>query len=170
MLCLITRPSRLVSEFDLQLDSNQWSCVLWASVPGRDLAQHDPTRPLAARPWRPTPPCAPPPLSLIWFSRVATPSPFLPPLFDLFVLGDPVDGYRWFLDPKVSSPILSLSLSPSPSPFPFPVCVPAPPARVLACLLGGGVAPSWPLGAVAWPQPSPRRGTWCGGTAQIIPT
>jgi hypothetical protein len=39
MLCLIARPPRLVSDFDSQLDFDQWSCVLWASV----LAQPDPS-------------------------------------------------------------------------------------------------------------------------------
>jgi hypothetical protein len=39
MLCLIARPSHLVSDFDSQLDSDQWSCVLWDSVLARDPAQ-----------------------------------------------------------------------------------------------------------------------------------
>jgi hypothetical protein len=43
MLCLIARPTRLVSDFDSLLDSDQWSCTLWASVLARDPAQPDPT-------------------------------------------------------------------------------------------------------------------------------
>jgi hypothetical protein len=45
MLCLITRSSRLVSDFDSELDSDQWSCALWASVPARDPACPGPARP-----------------------------------------------------------------------------------------------------------------------------
>jgi hypothetical protein len=75
MLCLIARPSRLASDFDSQLDSDQWSHVLWTSVPARDPAQPDPTQPDPAqpnstqpdpacpplRPWRPNTPMRPPP-------------------------------------------------------------------------------------------------------------
>src|SRR5688572_24251067 len=60
-------------------------------------------------------------LSLIWFSHAETPSPSLPPLSHLFALGDPVDGYRWILDPKVTLP---LPLPPPPStrrPWPAPL-------------------------------------------------
>jgi hypothetical protein len=72
LLCdvvLIARPARLVSDFDSQLDSDQWSCVSWASVPARDPDQPDPTQPGLARraptrPWRPTPPMRAPSLSL----------------------------------------------------------------------------------------------------------
>jgi hypothetical protein len=104
MLCLIARPSRLVSDFDSQLDSDQWSCVLWASVPARDLAQPDttqlsPTGPLATRPWRSTPPMRPLSLSHL-VSRAATPSPFLPPLSHLFALGDPVTVITVFWIPR----------------------------------------------------------------------
>jgi hypothetical protein len=64
---LISRPSHLVSDFDSYLVSDQWSCVLWASIPTHDPAQPDPTQPGPARPAhprRPTPPYAPLPLSL----------------------------------------------------------------------------------------------------------
>jgi hypothetical protein len=65
----------------------------------------------------PHPPCAPPPSLSHCVSRAATSSPSLPPLFHLFALGDPVDGYRRILNPKVSSPLpFSLPLSPSLSP------------------------------------------------------
>jgi hypothetical protein len=57
-----------------------------------------------------TPLCAPPPSLSHFVSRAATSSPSL---CHLFALGDPVDGYRWILDPKVS-PHLPLS-----SPFLF---------------------------------------------------
>jgi hypothetical protein len=62
MLYLIARPSRLVSDFDSQMDSGQWSCVLWASAPARDPAQPDPAR-CARAPLAPHPP--PPSISLI---------------------------------------------------------------------------------------------------------
>jgi hypothetical protein len=148
MLCLITRPSRLISDFDSELDFDQWSCVLWASVPARDPAQPDPTQPGPARPrvpLAPTPPCAPPlPLSHLVFPRSNSLSLSLSStsLSHLFALGDPVDGYRLFLDPKVSSPLLSLSL-PLSLPFPFRACVPA--------------WPSAPGGAASAPQRSGPR-------------
>ena len=159
------------------MDSDQWSCVLWASVPSRD-----PTKPDPARPGAPTPPCTPPSLSHFGsprnnsLSSTSLPSPC--------PRCDPVDGYRQFLDPKVSSPLLSLSL-----PFPLPCARPCPhpharvPARGLAAWLASawpprrgprGTAPGgssrhdpavWPLGATPWRGPatrppggSPRRG------------
>jgi hypothetical protein len=55
MLCLIARPSRLISDFDSQIDSGQWSCVLWASAPARDPARPGPVRPCAPLAPHPTP-------------------------------------------------------------------------------------------------------------------
>jgi hypothetical protein len=74
-------------------------------------------------------------------SRVATPSPSLPPLSHLFALDDPVDGYRRFLDPKVSSALpLPLSL-PLPPLSPFPACVPILfPLSPRPCARPGGAA------------------------------
>jgi hypothetical protein len=122
------------------------------------------TQPKAAQPSPGRAPLAPHPhahlsLSLIWFSHAATPppSPFLPPLSHLFALGDPVDGYRRFLDPKVSSPLLSLSLSLS-LPFPLPCTRPCPPmCASLAPLGAASLAPA----RGPWPprrrDPGPRR-------------
>jgi hypothetical protein len=132
MLCLIARPSRLVLDFDSQFDSDQWSCMLCASVPAPRTSQ--PTRPLAPH----TPPMCPP-LSHLVFPRSNSLSLSLSStsLSHLFALGDPMDGYRWFLDPKVSTPFLSLSLSLSiylslSLPFPFPAKRPRPTPRRMA--------------------------------------
>jgi hypothetical protein len=86
-----------------------------------------PARPSPARPRAPLAPHSP---SLSFgFPTQQLPLPLLP-FFHLFALGDPVDGYRRFLDPKVSSPLLSLSLSLSLSlPFPLPRACPWPLAR-----------------------------------------
>jgi hypothetical protein len=128
---------------------------LWAFVPARDPAQSDPTQPDLARrtpraPLAPHTHHAPPSLYLshLIFPRNNSLSPSSTSLSHLFALGDPVDGYPRFLDPKVSSPLLSLSpslppLSPSlrvPSPrrcgprlrcvwLPDPQRGPNPPAR-----------------------------------------
>jgi hypothetical protein len=146
MLCLIARLSRLISDFDSQLDFDQWSCVLWASVPARD-----PARP---GPWCPTPL----PLSHLVFPRSNSLSLSLSStsLSHLFSLGDPVDGYRRFLDPKVSSPLLSLSLS---LPFPLPYARPWPPGGAASLAPGGAASPA-PSSAAPWTHarpPSPQR-------------
>jgi hypothetical protein len=116
-------------------------------------------------PWRPTPPMRTPlSLSLIWFSRVATPSPSLPLLSHLFALGDPVDGYHRFLGPKVTSPLSSPSLLLSPSlPFPSPRVrgVPVPALRRAA-----PAAPPRSLGATCGPPPLPLA-WWCGPTPPL---
>jgi hypothetical protein len=154
MLCLIAHPSRLVLNFDLLLDSDQWSCVLWASVPTRDPAQPDPTQLGPARPLVPHTPMRAPSLSLSHsIPRAATSSPSLPPLLHLFALGDPVDGYRRILDPKVSSPF-PVSLPPSPFLPPCARCPrPYPSSRSPR-----GPSPL-PLGAATRPVPTPRRGS-----------
>jgi hypothetical protein len=164
MLCLIACLSRQVSDFDSQLDSDQWSCVLWASVPAPDLAQPDPTQSGAPRAPH-IPPMRPLSISLSFdFSRAATPSPSLAPLSHLFALGDPVKVIAGFLDPKVSFPLLSLSFSLSLSlspPFSFPVRHPCPalvrphpaPARCPCPPLGAA-----PSGLPGGARPSPRRG------------
>jgi hypothetical protein len=185
MLCLIACLSRQVSDFDSQLDSDQWSCVLWASVPAPDLAQPDPTQSGAPRAPH-IPPMRPLSISLSFdFSRAATPSPSLAPLSHLFALGDPVTVIAGFLDPKVSFPLLSLSLSLSP--FSFPVRCPCPalvrpcpaPARCRYPTLSaapsglpGGTRPSprldpvWsPGGAPAPPLARPRSASPCGAPA-----
>jgi hypothetical protein len=81
-------------------------------------------------------------------SRATTPS--LPPLSHLFALGDPVDGYHRFLDPKVSSALpLPLSL-PLPPLSPFPACVPILfPLSPRPCARPGGAA-------------HPSAALWCG--------
>jgi hypothetical protein len=124
-------------------------------LPSRPATQPSPTHPSPSWPWprahgAPHPPLRTPSLSLIWFFRAATPSPFLPPLSHLFALGDPVDGYRWILDPRVSSP-LPFSLPPSPS---------LPRERVAPVSALHHVAPAAPCPCPsAWPSPLPRRGT-----------
>jgi hypothetical protein len=115
-----------------------------------------PTQPGPARsraPLAPPHPHAPPPPLSHLVSHATTPSPFLPPLSHLLALGDPVDGYRRFFYPKVSSPLpLSLPLPlPSLSPFPARVPVPFPLARPR------GMGP-W-CGLAPWPQcAAPPRG------------
>jgi hypothetical protein len=167
MLCLVARPSRLVLNFDSLLDSDQWSCVLWASVPTRDPTQPDPTQLGPARPLAPHTPMRAPSLSLSHFvPRATTSSSSLPPLFHLFALGDPVDSYCRILDPKVSSPF-PFSLPPSPFLPPCARCPrPYPSSRSPR-----GPSPL-PLGAATRPIPAPRRGgAWppylpLGATAQ----
>jgi hypothetical protein len=117
------------------------------------------TRPSPARPGParssvplapPTPHVCPLSLSLIWFSHASTPSPFLPPLSHLFALGDPVDGYRRILDPKVSLPLppssraLSLGRVPSLPRRPWPPRLPGAlsPGRALPGALGPRPRPS----------------------------
>jgi hypothetical protein len=171
MLCLIARPSRLVSDFDSQLDSDHWSCVLRASIPAHDPAQPDPTQPGPAWrdpacPWRPTPHVRPLSISLSHFifprSNSLSLSLSSTSLSPLFALGDPVDGYRRFLDPKMCSPLLSLSLPPSlylslslslSLPFLFPcVSLLLPHARA---------RPSWPPAArPSQPLARGRPGPW----------
>jgi hypothetical protein len=98
-----------------------------------------PARPNLGRPGpargAPHPPRVLPPSLSHSISRAATSSPSIPPLFHLFALGDPVDGYRRILNPKVSSPL----------PFSLPVRV-APPSLPFVA------QPPWPL------APAPRRG------------
>jgi hypothetical protein len=109
-----------------------------------------PARPSPARPgpWRPTPPCVPPSLSHLVFPRSNSLSLSSTSLSHLFALGDPVDGYRRFLDPKVSSPLLSLPLPPlCPS---LRVSL-APRARVPARVPSPGSAPPWPPACGPWP-------------------
>jgi hypothetical protein len=90
----------------------------------------------------------------------------------LFALGDPVDGYRRFLDPKVSSPLLSIS--PSPSPFPFPACVHCPPRACPCTALGPRRTRSWSPGGAALPsqraRPSPPRGAAPSPPARAAPS
>jgi hypothetical protein len=65
-------------------------------------ARHDLAQPDWALGYAPLAPHTPhaPPLSLIWFSRAATPSPFLPPLSHLFALGDLVKVIAVFWIPR----------------------------------------------------------------------
>jgi hypothetical protein len=76
-------------------------CV-WASVPARDPAQPNPARPsVPSRALGAPHPHAPPLyLSLIRFSRAATPTPSLPSLSHLFALGDPVTVIAGFSIPR----------------------------------------------------------------------
>jgi hypothetical protein len=89
MSCLIACSPRLVSDFDSQLDSDQWLCVPWDFDPRRDLAQPGPGRaPLAPAPASPH---VPPPslsLSLIQFLPAQQLPLFHLSLSSLCALGD----------------------------------------------------------------------------------
>jgi hypothetical protein len=132
--------------------------MLWASVPA---PRPSPARPSPAwpSPWSrapsaPHPPCAPPlPLSHLVFPRSNSLSLSSTSLSHLFALGDPVDGYHRFLDPKVSSPLLSLPLSLS---LPFPL--PSPPPATVRPWSPHGVALCPPTARPPWPPPSRQRG------------
>jgi hypothetical protein len=146
--------------FDSQLDSDQSSCVLWASVPSRDPAQPDLDTGRA--------PLAPhaPSLSISFcFPRSNLLSFSLPPLSHLFAL-----GYHRILDPKVSPPLplsspflfflLSAPRALSPGHVPYRPSPPsrapsghAPPrcTRPLAAPLPGALAPGRALPSVLGP-------------------
>jgi hypothetical protein len=86
-------------------------CVLWASVPARDPTRPSPARlgVPPARPWRPTPPCAPSlSLSHLIFPRNNSLSLSSTSLSHLFALGDPVTIFAGFWIPRWAPPPLSL--------------------------------------------------------------
>jgi hypothetical protein len=127
-------------------------------LPSRPTTRPSPARHAPTCPWRPHTPMHPFHLSHL-VSRAATPSPSIPPLSHLFALGDPVDGYRQFLDPKVTSPLplpLSVSLS-----LPFPPSLHAS-LTFFTCARPGGAARS---SAAPWRGPAARPGVPRGATS-----
>jgi hypothetical protein len=159
ILFLIARPSRLVSDFDSHLDSDQWLCVLWASVPARNPA---PPGGLPRAPSAATPPMRVPPLpfSHLVFPRsnsLSLSSTSLPPL----CLGDPVRLSPNFrpqgeLPPLSLSHILFLSLPPhAPSLAAPPLVCALHPAAPLPGALGPRPRP--PLSVCTLPRAIPGR-------------
>jgi hypothetical protein len=127
---------RLVSFWILICNWIPISGRVCCGLSSRPATQPSPTQPSLAQPWPRAPgaphaplapPCTPLPLSHLVFPHSNSLSLSLSStsLSHLFALGDTVDGYRRFLDPKVSPPLLSsLSLS---LPFPLPCERPEPP-------------------------------------------
>jgi hypothetical protein len=114
-----------------------------ATRPGPALAPHTPMCPVSLSF------CFPRSNSLSLFSTS------LPPLCPRC---DPLDGYRWFLDPKVSSPPLSPSLPPLPSFLRAPLSPPG-----AASLSPPSVAPCPPAARRPCPgarPPCPCLGAW----------
>jgi hypothetical protein len=137
--------------FDSRFDSNLWSCVHWVFGQARGPA-HDPTQPGS---WRaplapPPPPMCAPSLSLSHFRFPR--SKFLSLSSTTCPKCDPVDGYRRWLDPKVSFP--------SPSSLP-PLLSPHARGALAPRRRGPATAPH--RGPAAWPLArtsgaAPRRG------------
>jgi hypothetical protein len=137
MLCLIARPSRF----------SFWFVIWFWLVVVRAVG----FRPGPA-PGAPTPHARPLSLPLIFFSRAATSSPSLPPLFHLlFPRCDPVGGCR-DLEPRGELPPPSVFPSPLPPP-PFPARPCWPLAVPLAASLAARAPGALPRSVRAVPFP-----------------
>jgi hypothetical protein len=110
----------------------EFSICNWIPISGRACSGFpswpatlpSPAWPLVACPWRPQHPHAPTPSLSFCFPRSNSLSLSFTSLPPLCPRCDPVDGYRRFLDPKVSSPPPPLSLPPLSLPYARP-CPPA---------------------------------------------